>query len=283
MRILVRTSTWTVWARRFGSIALPLMVLPVLMHRGRLIETPEFLLIETVAGAAAILALVLSIGGMARIWVTGDRGWGRALGGLFFGALSLTPLTYVVIETMRLPAVTDVSTTNFAPPGLGFYTPVVSATPAVLPGLGPRSYPVDAPQIFGLVEAAVEAEGWEVAADVKPGDAVGTGQLNAVATTLLGFRDEVAIRVSGDGANTVVDMRSASLGRSHDLGDNARRIAAFLVGLDERVTLYQRDAAAAVTPHAPDIPAETAPMPAPPPVDAETPADEAPADEAPPD
>ena len=75
-------------------------------------------------------------------------------------------------------------TTNFAPPGLGFYMPATTPTPAVLPGLGPRSYPVDAPQVFSLVEAAVDAEGWEVAASVKPGDAVGTGQLNAVATTL---------------------------------------------------------------------------------------------------
>jgi hypothetical protein len=35
MRILIRTSKWAIWARRFGSLALPLAAIPVLMHRER--------------------------------------------------------------------------------------------------------------------------------------------------------------------------------------------------------------------------------------------------------
>ena len=42
MRILIRTSKWAVWARRFGALALPLALIPVLLHRGRLITQREF-------------------------------------------------------------------------------------------------------------------------------------------------------------------------------------------------------------------------------------------------
>ena len=249
------------------------------MHRARLIESPEFLVVEIVAATSALFAIVLSIGGMGRIWVTGDRGWGRALGGLLFGLISLFPLGYVVSGMVRNPAVLDVGTTSFEPPGLGYFSAVSDSRPQVLPGLGPHSYPVDAPQIFALAATVVDVEGWEVVSSSPPTDAVGTGQLNAVATTLLGWRDEVAIRVSGDGANTVVDVRSASLGRTHDLGDNARRIAAFLTALDEKVTLYQRDSATPAGTEAAPAPVPQAIIP--PPTDAESPEDGAPEDSVP--
>ena len=39
MRILVRTSRWAIWARRLGNFALPLAVIPILMHRAEAINT----------------------------------------------------------------------------------------------------------------------------------------------------------------------------------------------------------------------------------------------------
>ena len=46
---------------------------------------------------------------------------------------------------------------------------------------------------------------------------------------------DVAVRITADEDSTLVDMRSASRYGRHDLGDNARRIAAFLAALDAEV------------------------------------------------
>ena len=65
--------------------------------------------------------------------------------------------------------------------------------------------------------------GWEIVAS----DAA-KGTIEATATTaLFGFKDDVVIRLSADGANTKVDMRSASRAGVSDLGANAARIAAY--------------------------------------------------------
>ena len=59
------------------------------------------------------------------------------------------------------------------------------------------------------------------------------GSVRAVAfTPLLRFADDVAIRLEESPAGTRVDMRSASRTGTHDLGQNARRVKAFLAELD---------------------------------------------------
>ena len=58
------------------------------------------------------------------------------------------------------------------------------------------------------------------------------GRIEATATTLLfGFKDDVAIRITPDGAGSRVDVRSLSrVGRS-DFGTNAKRVRAYLRAL----------------------------------------------------
>jgi hypothetical protein len=60
--------------------------------------------------------------------------------------------------------------------------------------------------------------------------------LEATAKTLVfGFEDAVAVRLQRTPEGTRVDMRSASRRGEHDLGQNARRIRAFLKGLDTKL------------------------------------------------
>ena len=68
------------------------------------------------------------------------------------------------------------------------------------------------------------------------------GELNAVITTLLGFREEVAIRVNGTADGTTIAMRSASLSTFPDFGENGQRVEAFMLDLDNQVTLMLRNA-----------------------------------------
>src|SRR5688572_14563286 len=101
MRILIRTSKWAIWARRFGSLALPLAVVPVFMHRERMITSDDFHVIELVAMGVAALALVLALGAFVRLWVTGDHGWGKAVTGLIFSLICLAPAVFLFMQTVR--------------------------------------------------------------------------------------------------------------------------------------------------------------------------------------
>ena len=59
------------------------------------------------------------------------------------------------------------------------------------------------------------------------------GVIEAVARTpIMGFRDDVVIRITPLGQGTRVDMRSASRFGDHDLGSNASRIRSMLEDID---------------------------------------------------
>ncbi|MEQ1902323.1 MAG: DUF1499 domain-containing protein [Devosia sp.] len=249
MRILVRTSKWAVWSRRFGALALPLAVLPVFLHRMLFLESTTFEIVEAVALGVATIAFILGLAAMIRLWITGDQGWGRASLGLVFGALCLAPAFYLAVEAVRIQATPDVSTDYANPPALVSFAPSRFIGPeerarieADFPNVRSRTYPVTAPQMFTLVENLAASRGWEMRARRVPVNALDTGQLNAVATTLLGWRHEVAIRVAGTADGSTVDMRSAVLTDFHDFAENGQRIEAFLLELDNQVTLLLRDA-----------------------------------------
>lgn len=248
MRILIRTSKWAIWSRRFGSLALPLMVLPVFLHRERLISSADFLVVEAVAMAAAALALGLAVSAFARLWVTGDQGWSKATLGLLFSLICLVPLGVVVWQMSRYPAVTDVATDFDNPPGLVSRRSAPEVTPAdqaaveaAFPNARTRTYPVEVSRIYALLEQLVEDRLWEVRVRSEPQTALGEGQINAVAMTLLGWRDEVAIRIQGTAEGSIVAMRSAAMHAGHDLGSNGRRIEDVLAALDERITTLLRE------------------------------------------
>jgi hypothetical protein len=257
MRILIRTSKWAIWARRFGSFALPLAIIPVFLHRERIISSADFMTIELVACSFALLALFLAFGAFARLWVTGDQGWSRASMGLLFSLICLTPIAFIGWQATRYPVAGDVST-NFADlPALVSTVGKVltpddrAAIEAAFPNARTRTYPIAAEPMFGIVEQLAAARGWEPRARRAPTTPLDEGAFNAISTTLLGWRDEVAVRVVGTATGSTVDMRSAPTHGWLDLGENGRRIEEFLLAIDQRVTLMLRDA-----PQTPTGPAE---------------------------
>ena len=249
MRILIRTSKWAVWARRFGALALPLAFIPVLLHRARMITSENFIVIEAVALGLAALAVVAAIVAVVRLWFTGDQGWGRAAAAFFFGILCLAPAGYFAWLAVAMPPSPDISTDFVNPPQLVNFVEARFIGPDEraridddYPNARPRTYPVEAPQMFGVVEALMDAQGWEIRARRAPVEVLDAGQLNAVVTTLLGFTQEVVVRVSGGAGVARVDMRSASLSAFPDFGQNGQRVERFLLDLDTQVTLMLRNA-----------------------------------------
>ena len=94
MRVLIKTSKWAIWARRFGRLAVPLVVLPLLLHHLGAIDSPSFFAAALAAAAVAGLAVLVGLIALARLWYSGDQGWGRALSGLFLGLVCLLPFAW---------------------------------------------------------------------------------------------------------------------------------------------------------------------------------------------
>lgn len=248
MRILIRTSKWAIWSRRLGALAVPLIVLGVLMHRARLLDGTSFLIIETIALALALGALIAGIGAYIRLWITGDRGWGRATLGILTALLCLAPFAYLGAQALRYPALSEVSTNFDEPVALVAAAPPVAVSAADREALGrrfpnakTRTYPISATQVFGVVDALVADKDWEVLDRVPPPSDLEDGTIAAHATTLFGWEDAVAIRVRGTASGAVVDMRSAPVEPFLDFGSNGNRIEGFLADLDDKLTQLVRN------------------------------------------
>ncbi|WP_338722434.1 DUF1499 domain-containing protein [Devosia sp. XK-2] len=251
MRILIRTSKWAVLARRLGSLAVPLTIIPVFMHRARYLDSNAFLVVALFACFIAALAVLAGCVALVRLWHTGDQGWWKALTGLFLGLLCLAPFAYYGAMALRYPIVTDIATAPRSELPLIFEPDTANMPPPrtltsqeqqrFFPNATTRTYPLDAFQLFAIVDHLVQAEGWDIRQKREPGLGGEPGRINARIVTLMGWREEAVLRISGNGGRSSVDMRSASIGALHDLGSNGHRISAFLVALDDQVTAFLRD------------------------------------------
>ncbi len=245
MRIIERTSKWAKWARRCASFALPLSILPVLLHRNQMLSSEAFEILLGLAILLALLAVFCGIGAYIRLWQTGDRGWGKASFGIFVGLLCLSPIAYGVFAGAQYPLINDVSTSYARPLDLVVKPDdeisILSAQNRAkinlaFPGVQTRFYDLSPEKVFALVENMVTAREWDMRVRRAPVVNGRPGQINALAMTFMGWRDEVALRVERAGQATRVDMRSVSLNGIGDLGANGKRIEAFLSDLDALVS-----------------------------------------------
>ena len=269
MRILVQTSQLAIWSRRLGTFALPLVLVPILMHRADLIDTTSFEVVEGLAIVVAALAILCGLGAFGRIWFTGDLGWGLALAGLLLGLVCLGPAGWLGYNWLKLPIANDITSDAQDPLSLvsaGIPTFAGADDPAELaaafPGIRDRTYPVGSRRVFDIVDQLVTDHGWEVLLRHVPVAGDPDGQINAIATTLFGFRDEVAIRLlAQQDGSTRISMRSISLTAFHEPAANGQRIEEFLTALDDRITQLQKDQPAGTLDNEDD---NAAPIPAPP-------------------
>ncbi|MEO8686430.1 MAG: DUF1499 domain-containing protein [Devosia sp.] len=251
MRILIRTSKWAILARRLGSLAVPLTVIPVLLHRENFIPSNIFLVAALLAALVAALAVIVAMFALVRLWYTGDQGWGRTFGGLFLGLICLLPVAYFAALALKFPVVTDIATTDrgllplvlepdttMMPPPRLLTTVEIEA---VFPNVKTRTYPLDAQQAYDIVLRMVTDRGWDIRLQRAPATPNGSGEINARIVTLAGWREEAVLRVAGTATGASVDMRSASINAIHDFGSNGSRIEDFLVALDTEITTLLRD------------------------------------------
>jgi hypothetical protein len=165
--------------------------------------------------------------------------------GFFLGAALLAYPGYLALKAYSLPAIKDVTTDTARPPrfdvaarlrprGTNDYQPGTAA-------LQRGAYPdIVSLQVLRPPAAAYEAalavirkHKWSVI-DARPPQGRREGSIEAVARSLImGFRDDVAIRVSALGAGAQIDIRSASRYGWHDFGANASRVRQLLEEIDD--------------------------------------------------
>jgi len=199
------------------------------------------------AAYAGLAAVAVSLIGLLRARpCAGRRGRLPALLGLVLGAAVFwVPYSHYRVA-QSVPPIHDITTDTESPPR---FEAVVALRPAGANRLAYRgeslarrqreAYPEIRPAVFDSPDETVFAAardtakelGWRIVASAED-----DGRIEAVDTTLwFGFRDDIVVRVGRHEDRTRVDVRSVSRVGKSDVGKNARRIRAFLEGLEARL------------------------------------------------
>jgi uncharacterized protein (DUF1499 family) len=243
-------SALATWAGRLGIFALVVAALSAVVVRTGLLEIGPALATFAAALACAALAVLLALASSVPIWRQGKTGIGRAVLGLFLGAALLAYPAYLGSRALKLPAINDITTNPADPPRFAVLARLRPRGSSDYPGaasaaLQRQAYPTIEPlQVSATPQVAYEAtlalvqkRKWRVVDALAPSPARRNGTIEAIAQTMLmGFRDDIAIRVSPSGGSAQIDMRSASRYGQHDFGANAGRIVSFLSDLDDVIS-----------------------------------------------
>jgi uncharacterized protein (DUF1499 family) len=228
-----------IWARRLALFFLQLLVLTALLHHFASLSTPAAMNLLAVSLFGLVFAILLAVGTLIRIWFGGQLGASQAFAGIVVALLGLALPLWYLAKFFMLPPLTDIETTPrqpiefkqlaaTRPPGTN---PIQEPDQAIAamqekayPDIRPMELERSAREVFDMVSEAVKRLGWKVGLSEPPGDD-GVGRIEATDRTLImGFTDDVLVRVTGDDAHALIDVRSVSRYGLHDLGANAKRI-----------------------------------------------------------
>lgn len=228
------------WSRTLGVFSLQLVIAGVILHRVMSLSTPVTLSVFAAGLAGAVLAIALALFSFIGIWRDGRKGAWSATVGLALG-LGLMAWPAVLVPFYRtIPQLNDVTTDTAVPPAFVMLATqrTRGANSAIYAGaeaarLQLEAYPDVRPMVvsrpiaetWDVLGETVKKLGWRVASETPPKGRGRPGYIEAVDRTLiLGFYDDVVLRVDGDARETRIDVRSASRYGAHDFGRNAGRI-----------------------------------------------------------
>ncbi|HLI99064.1 MAG TPA: DUF1499 domain-containing protein [Bradyrhizobium sp.] len=229
------------WSRNLAVFAVVAVLVSILIVRFGFLEIKPAL--ATFFGALACAGLSILVGfiGAAMIWHSGERGMSRILLAFLIDAMLLAYPAYLGLQYRKLPAIHDITTDPIDPPrfeALARLRGGDGANPAVYAGLYSAeqqriAYPdIETAELELPVQRAYEVtlqlvtkRKWLVIDERPPQPPRRIGRIEAVARTpIMGFREDVSIRITPDGEDSRVDIRSASRYFESDLGSNAARV-----------------------------------------------------------
>src|SRR6202046_2679890 len=243
-------SRLAIWSRRIALFSLAATFIAIIVVRSRALEIVPAL--STLGGALALamLAILLAFGAAVSIWRDGVGGIGQSFAGLLIGLVLIAYPLYVGVKAYKLPAIYDITTDPIDPPRFdaiprlrprdanpvtyaGLYTAEQQRT--AYSDIEPDLTNSSAQEAYNAAMQVITKRRWHVV-DARPpqGTAPRDGLIEAIARTpLLGFRDDVAVRVRATQQGARIDVRSASRYGRHDLGANAARVRALIEDVDD--------------------------------------------------
>ena len=233
------------WARNLAVFSVVAVVVSILIVRFGFLEMKPAIATFFGALGCAALSILVSLAAFAAIWQNGSRGMSRILLALLIDAIVLAYPAYLALQYRKLPPIHDITTDPIDPPrfeALARLRNGDGANPAVYAGLYSaeqqrQAYPdiepveleIPVDRAYAITLALVNKRKWLVIDERPPQPPRRVGRIEAVARTpIMGFREDVSIRVSPDGEDSRVDIRSSSRYFESDLGSNATRIAKFI-------------------------------------------------------
>src|SRR5512139_3237403 len=264
-------SALATWSRNLAVFSVVAVVVSIFIVRFGFLEIKPAL--ATFFGGLAIagLSILVGLGAFAAIWQNGSRGMSRVLLALLIDAVVLAYPAYLGLQYRKLPKIYDITTDPIDPPRFEALARLRSgegANSAVYAGLYSAeqqriAYPeietveleIPAQRAYDVVLQIVNKRKWRIVDERAP-QPRREGHIEAIAQTLImGFREDVVIRIKADGEDSRVDIRSSSRFFESDLGSNAKRVAAMI----EEINTAAEAAALKPVKKAPSTPAPKAP------------------------
>jgi uncharacterized protein (DUF1499 family) len=242
-------SSLATWARNLAVFAVVAVLVSIIIVRFGFLEMKPAL--ATFFGGLAIagLSILFGLAGFAAIWQNGSRGMARILLAFLINGAILAYPAYLALQYRRLPAIHDITTDPIDPPrfdslarlrtGDGTNTAVYAGLYSAerqhqfYPDIEPIELEIPAERAYAIALQLVNKRKWLVIDERAPQPPRRIGRIEAVARTpIMGFREDVSIRVVPDGDDSRVDIRSASRYFESDLGSNAARVTRFIDDLN---------------------------------------------------
>jgi hypothetical protein len=260
-------SRLAVWSRRVAFFSFAATLVAIIIVRSGALEIVPAL--STLAGALvlAVVAIVLALAAGLVIWFEGCGGLRQAVSALLIGLALIAYPAYLGVKAYRLPAIYDISTDPIDPPQFDAIARLRprDANPIAYAGLYTaelqhQAYSDIEPDItdstpqeaYDAAMKVIAKRRWRVVdsrppqggspspgtrpvdARLSPSVAPRDGIIEAVARTpILGFRDDVVVRIRSTPEGARIDVRSTSRYGRHDLGTNAARVRSLIEDIDD--------------------------------------------------
>ena len=259
------------WSRNLAIFSVVAVVVSILIVRFGFLEVKPALATFFGALGLAGLSILLGLAAFAAIWQNGTRGMGRILLAFLIDAAILAYPAYLTYQYRKLPRIYDVTTDAIDPPkfeALARLRTGEGTNPAAYAGLYSAekqraAYPdIETVELETPVDRAYEMtlrlvnrRKWLVIDARAPQPPRRIGRIEAVARTpIMGFREDVSIRVTPDDEDSRVDIRSASRYFDTDLGSNAARVKKLIEDLNTAADTENAKPAKKAAPVAPKAP-----------------------------
>jgi uncharacterized protein (DUF1499 family) len=237
------------WARNLAVFAVVAVVVSIIILRFGFLEMKPALATFFGGLGIAALSILFGLAGFAAIWQNGSRGMARILLAFLIDGAILAYPAYLGLQYRKLPAIHDITTDPIDPPrfdalarlrtGDGANTAVYAGLYSAeqqrqfYPDIEPIELEISVDRAYAIALQLVNKRKWLVIDERAPQPPRRIGRIEAVARSpIMGFREDIAIRVVPDGDDSRVDIRSASRYFESDLGSNAARVKKFIDDLN---------------------------------------------------